>query len=96
MTVARVTRAGTGDEDHAEYFDGHADFGELLDLLVDGAGADWKTKAKQKELDRVRGSEYPYCSGTEASYDTLGVGLEKVRNQGAILHKRVEGRRNDV
>ena len=53
VTVARVTIAGTEDEDPAEYFDGHEDVGELLDPLVDGGQADDTTKAKHKGLDRL-------------------------------------------
>ena len=50
MTVAGVAKAGTEDEDPAEYFDGHEHVGELLDPLVDGAET---TNAKQKDLDRL-------------------------------------------
>ena len=102
MTVAGVTIAGTEDEDLLpEYFDSDADDGELPDPLVDGAEADGTMKVSQKELDRlaefgVYGTVCPCCSRKEASYDTLGVGPQTGRNQGAIRRKRVQGRRNEA
>ena len=82
MTVVGVTTARTEDEDSAEYFDSHADVGEMQDPLLDVAGADETMKAKQKEVDRpaefgVCEIGYHRCSRKEASHDTLVVGHRK-------------------
>ena len=95
MTVAGVTISGNEDEELGEYFDDHEDVGELLDLLVDGAEADEATKAKQKEnrpTRRVRSARdfgLACCFRKEASYNTLGSGPQRGRNQSTIRRKGV-------
>ena len=90
-TTLDVPISGTEDEDPAEYFNGRADAGELLDPLVDNAETEEATKAE--EFDRL--AEFGVCGHAhsprqEASDNTLGRGRgggsgpQERRNQSTI------------